>query len=61
MESVHNLGNSMTIIIIAHRVTTLKNCDKIFLLQNGEILEQGNYETLMKSIDDFENKISKKN
>ena len=61
MDSVHNLSNdSMSIILIAHRLSTLKKCDKIFLLQNGKVIEEGNYETLIKSIDDFENKISNK-
>ncbi len=49
MEAVHNLGNNMTIIIIAHRLTTVKNCDKIFLLQNGELKDQGTYEKLIQN------------
>ena len=32
MESIINLKNDLTILIIAHRVTTLKNCDQIFEL-----------------------------
>ena len=35
MDAVNNLRKNITIIIIAHRLDTIKNCDKIFLLENG--------------------------
>ena len=34
-------------LIIAHRLTTIKNCDHIIVLENGEITEQGSHEQLM--------------
>ncbi|KAI4453843.1 atp-dependent permease mdl1 mitochondrial [Holotrichia oblita] len=37
-----------TIIFISHRLSTTKMADKIFLLENGKIIEQGNHDTLMK-------------
>ena len=33
-----------TIISIAHRINTLKNCDKIYRFDNGKIVDQGNFE-----------------
>ena len=39
--------NETTIISIAHRLTTLKNCDKIIVLNKGKIAEHGNYEELI--------------
>lgn len=39
--------NAMTVISIAHRLTTLKNCDTILVFQDGEIAEQGKYEELI--------------
>ena len=36
-----------TTIIIAHRLTTVQNCDKIFVLQEGHLMEQGNHEELL--------------
>ncbi len=36
-----------TAIVIAHRLSTIRNADKIFVLDNGEIIEQGNHENLM--------------
>jgi ATP-binding cassette subfamily B (MDR/TAP) protein 1 len=37
----------MSTIAIAHRLTTIRNCDKILLLEDGEVLESGNHEELM--------------
>lgn len=39
----------MTRIVIAHRLSTVKNCDRILVIQNGELVEEGNYETLMRN------------
>jgi ATP-binding cassette, subfamily B, bacterial PglK len=38
MEAVHNLGSHKTIILIAHRLTTVRNCDRIFLLERGSLV-----------------------
>jgi ATP-binding cassette subfamily B protein len=38
MESIENLNKDITILIIAHRLSTLKNCDKIFELSNGSVI-----------------------
>ncbi len=48
MESIYKLGKNMTIIIIAHRLGTVKNCDKIFFLSKGELELQGNFDELKK-------------
>jgi len=39
MESISVLKGKKTILIVAHRLTTLKNCDKIFKLENGKIVD----------------------
>ena len=41
MEAVNKLGKDKTIIIVAHRLNTVKNCDVIFKLERGEIVAQG--------------------
>ena len=54
MEAVHKLRKNITIIIIAHRLSTVKNCDNILLLEKGELKDQGTFEKLIKTIrEDF--------
>jgi ABC-type multidrug transport system fused ATPase/permease subunit len=49
MEAVHNLGHEITIILIAHRLSTVKACDTIFLLEKGELKAQGTFEELTQA------------
>ena len=37
----------LTRIVVAHRLSTIKNCDRIIVLQDGAIAEEGNYDSLM--------------
>ncbi len=46
MNEVNTLLKGITKIIISHRVATLKNCDKIYLIKNGQIHDSGNYEKM---------------
>ena len=54
METLYSLNKDITIIIIAHRLDTVKNCDNIFLLENGEIKSQGNYNELSQKNKKFQ-------
>jgi ABC-type multidrug transport system fused ATPase/permease subunit len=49
IEAVRNLGNQITVIMIAHRLSTVKECDTIFLLNKGELKGVGTFETLTQS------------
>lgn len=40
-------ARNMTRVMIAHRLSTVKNCDKIYVMKKGEIVEEGNYDELM--------------
>ena len=61
MNSINNISSDITIIIIAHRLTTVRECEKIFLLNKGEIEAQGTFEELIKSSDKFRAMAENKN
>lgn len=46
MEAVHNLAHQKTIIIIAHRLSTVKPSDHIFVLESGRLVEDGTWDEL---------------
>jgi len=46
-QSIEDLSESKTIIIISHRISTVKNADIIYVLDNGCIVESGTYEELL--------------
>ena len=48
IESIYSLGSDTTLIMIAHRLTTLKNCDRILKFQNGSIVEEGKPSEILK-------------
>lgn len=48
MKSISELSNSKTIIMIAHRLTTLKDCDIIHRMEHGAIVESGKYNALLQ-------------
>ena len=49
MDAVSNLKDDMTIILIAHRLDTVKNCDIIYQIDNGKIINQGSFEEVIKN------------
>ncbi len=49
MESINKFSGNLTILIIAHRLSTLKNCNKIVELENNRILRTGTYKELVSS------------
>jgi ABC-type multidrug transport system fused ATPase/permease subunit len=53
MEAVNNLGHDITIILIAHRLSTVRQCDQIYLLERGEVKANGTYVQLTASSQQF--------
>ena len=47
MSSVEDLGEDLTIIIVAHRLSTLKNCTSIIELKDGAVYRTGSYQQLI--------------
>jgi subfamily B ATP-binding cassette protein MsbA len=54
-ESLKLLQGSVTIIIIAHRITTIKNVNKIFFMDEGKVIGPSNYDSLQNLIPEFSN------
>lgn len=53
MDAVHNLGRAKTIIMIAHRLTTVKDCDVIVMLEHGQVVAKGTYDELLEESTQF--------
>ena len=53
IESLKEATNSLTVIIIAHRLSTVKHADCIYLLKDGKIIAEGPYETLLDTSEIF--------
>ena len=55
MQSIHNIASDITVIIIAHRLNTIKECDMIYLIDKGKIVADGTYSELLESNEQFQN------
>jgi HlyD family secretion protein len=46
MKAVHDFSGQKTIVMIAHRLSTVRRCDSIYLMHNGEIIDRGSFDEL---------------
>jgi ABC-type bacteriocin/lantibiotic exporter with double-glycine peptidase domain len=53
MDAIHNLSHQKTIIMIAHRLTTVKECDVIYVMDKGRIVDSGKYDELIQRNERF--------
>lgn len=47
MQAIGSLGRDLTIVLIAHRLTTLQGCDTIYRLEKGKVISSGSYDELI--------------
>ena len=52
-NAVDNIGKSKTVIMIAHRISTVRNCDVIYLLDHGRVIAKGSYDELVATSPQF--------
>jgi len=53
MDAIHDFSGLKTIIMIAHRLTTLKKCDLIYFIDQGRVVDSGNFENLINNNSEF--------
>ena len=53
VEALEGLQGSHTLVVIAHRLSTVRNCDTLFMLDEGRLVAQGGYDELMATSEDF--------
>ena len=58
MKSISNLNKDFTFIFIAHRISTIKECDCIYEFKNGEVSEFGKYDELLIRSESFREMVS---
>lgn len=53
LDALENAAQLKTLIIIAHRLTTVKNCDLVYMIDRGRIVGSGTYDELLSSNEQF--------
>ena len=53
MSAIDSLSQELTIILIAHRLTTVEKCDRIFEFSQGRVIHSGTYEELLEKSESF--------
>lgn len=53
MNAIHDFTGKKTLIMIAHRLTTVQKCDQIFIMNKGSIVDSGTYQQLLKKSEQF--------
>lgn len=54
MNAIQELSGLKTVIMVAHRLSTVRNCDKIHMLEAGQLIDSGNYEELINKNEKFQ-------
>lgn len=60
-KCIDGLKGKSTIIIVAHRLSTIRNVDNIFFLENGKIVDEGSFDELYKKNKEFKNMFTMEN
>jgi ABC-type multidrug transport system fused ATPase/permease subunit len=53
-DAIAQLQGSVTIVMIAHRLSTVRNADQVIYMENGKILARGTFEEVRKAVPDFD-------
>ena len=53
MDAIHEFKGRKTLVLIAHRLKTVQNCDQIFMMEKGSVIDSGTYQKLIEKNNDF--------
>jgi ABC-type multidrug transport system fused ATPase/permease subunit len=53
-EAINSLHGQVTVILIAHRLSTVRTADQVLYISNGEIIARGTFEEVRKAVPEFE-------
>ncbi len=53
-DTIHNLAHKVTLIVIAHRISTVQELDQVIYLHNGQIVAKGTFEEVRSEVPQFE-------
>ena len=53
-DAIHSLRGSTTVVIIAHRLSTVRNVDQVIYLSKGKVIATGTFEEVRKAVPDFD-------
>ena len=59
LKAIESVSKLKTMIVIAHRLTTVKNCDRIYLIDEGRIIDKGKYSELERRNEKFKEMVGK--
>ena len=54
-EAINLLTKGRTTVVIAHRLSTIMNSKKIYVLEKGKVVAEGNHDELLKSSEEYKN------
>jgi len=54
MQALEAMSGHKTMIMIAHRLSTVKNCDRLYLIKNGTVVDEGTYDFLVSQNKEFQ-------
>ena len=53
IKSINNIQNIKTVVIVAHRLASVKNCHKIYFIDKGKIIDSGTFDELINKNESF--------
>jgi ATP-binding cassette subfamily C protein len=53
-NAIHELKGKVTVVLIAHRLSTVREADSILYMQEGKIIEEGSFEEVRSRVPDFD-------